>query len=82
MVYLIAERLYLATLFTKAVAKTKVFITTGYGDDLGPGLDGGMLVRGTISSDSTTCFTDGIDKNVISGNVGSWEKLATCNLVL
>jgi hypothetical protein len=59
--------------FHESGCKNQGLLTTGYGEDLGPGQDRGMLIRGTISSDSTTCFTDGIDKNVISGNVGIGE---------
>ena len=51
--------------FHESGCKNQGLLTTGYELE--------MLVRGTISSDSTTCFTDGIDKNVISGNVGIGE---------
>jgi hypothetical protein len=59
--------------FHESGCKNQGLITTGYNLE--------MLVRGTISSDSTTCFTDGIDKNVISGNVGiggDWQHVTLC----
>jgi hypothetical protein len=58
--------------FHDSGCKNQGLITTGYSGDL--------LVRGTISSDSTTCFTDGIDKNVISGSLvaENWQHVTVC----
>ncbi len=58
--------------FHESGCKNQVLITTGYSGDL--------LVRGTISSDSATCFADGIDKNVISGSlvVENWQHVTVC----
>ena len=58
--------------FHESGCKNQGLITTGYSGDL--------LVRGTISSDSATCFTDGIDKNVISGSLvnGNWQHVTVC----
>jgi hypothetical protein len=58
--------------FHESGCKNQGLITTGYSGD--------MLVRGTISSDSITCFTDGINKNVISGSsvTGNWQHVTVC----
>ena len=58
--------------FHESGCKNQGLITTGYSGDL--------LVRGTISSDSATCFADGIDKNVISGSlvVENWQHVTVC----
>ena len=59
--------------FHESGCKNQGLLITGYELE--------MLVRGTISSDSTTCFTDGINVNAISGNVGingNWEHVALC----
>ena len=59
--------------FHESGCKNQGLLTTGYELE--------MLVRGTISSDSTTCFTDGINVNAISGNVGignKWQHVALC----
>ncbi len=59
--------------FHESGCKNQGLLITGYELE--------MLVRGTISSDSTTCFTDGINVNAISGNVGingNWEHVTLC----
>jgi len=58
--------------FHESGCKNQGLITTGYSGDL--------LVRGTISSDSATCFADGIDKNVISGSLvaENWQHVTVC----
>jgi len=59
--------------FHESGCKNQGLLITGYELE--------MLVRGTISSDSTTCFTDGINVSAISGNVGingNWEHVTLC----
>ena len=59
--------------FHESGCKNQGLLTTGYKLD--------MLVRGAISSDSTTCFTDGINVHAVSGNVGidnDWQHVTLC----